>query len=99
MSDYLAERWQVILFSSWQHLWLVIQCLALATVLAVAIALLCYRSQRLSELANSRQQSTETLSLLLASIAAVSLVVGGIGIMNIMLVSVTERTQIGRAHV
>jgi hypothetical protein len=33
--DYLAERWQVILFSSWQHLWLVIQCLALATVLAV----------------------------------------------------------------
>jgi len=47
----------------------------------------------LSELASSRQQSTETLSLLLASIAAVSLVVGGIGIMNIMLVSVTERTR------
>ncbi len=47
----------------------------------------------LSELANSRQQSTETLSLLLASIAAVSLVVGGIGIMNLMLVSVTERTR------
>jgi putative ABC transport system permease protein len=47
----------------------------------------------LSELANSRQQSTQTLSLLLASIAAVSLVVGGIGIMNIMLVSVTERTR------
>ncbi|MBM7113608.1 ABC transporter permease [Archangium primigenium] len=47
----------------------------------------------LSELANNRQQSTETLSLLLASIAAVSLVVGGIGIMNIMLVSVTERTR------
>ncbi len=47
----------------------------------------------LSEMANSRQQSTETLSLLLASIAAVSLVVGGIGIMNIMLVSVTERTR------
>jgi putative ABC transport system permease protein len=47
----------------------------------------------LSELAHSRQQSTETLSLLLASIAAVSLVVGGIGIMNIMLVSVTERTR------
>ncbi|EPX60988.1 Macrolide export ATP-binding/permease protein MacB [Cystobacter fuscus DSM 2262] len=47
----------------------------------------------LSEIASSRQQSTETLSLLLASIAAVSLVVGGIGIMNIMLVSVTERTR------
>ena len=47
----------------------------------------------LAEIANSRQQSTETLSLLLASIAAVSLLVGGIGIMNIMLVSVTERTR------
>ncbi|MDY7233125.1 ABC transporter permease [Hyalangium rubrum] len=47
----------------------------------------------LSELANNRQESTRTLSLLLASIAAVSLVVGGIGIMNIMLVSVTERTR------
>ena len=38
-------------------------------------------------------QITETLGLLLASIAAVSMVVGGIGIMNIMLVSVTERTR------
>jgi putative ABC transport system permease protein len=49
--------------------------------------------RNLSEIASSQQQSTETLSLLLASIAAVSLVVGGIGIMNIMLVSVTERTR------
>jgi len=38
-------------------------------------------------------QTTETFSLLLAGIAAVSLLVGGIGIMNIMLVSVTERTR------
>lgn len=36
---------------------------------------------------------TNTLSLLLAGIAAISLVVGGIGIMNIMLVSVSERTR------
>ena len=49
--------------------------------------------RNLAELASGQQQSTETLSLLLASIAAVSLVVGGIGIMNIMLVSVTERTR------
>ena len=38
-------------------------------------------------------QTTETFTLLLAGIAAVSLLVGGIGIMNIMLVSVTERTR------
>jgi putative ABC transport system permease protein len=49
------------------------------------------RSQE--EIAASASQTTKTLSMLLASIAVVSLVVGGIGIMNIMLVSVTERTR------
>src|SRR4029078_2790345 len=38
-------------------------------------------------------QSSQTMSALLASIAAISLLVGGIGIMNIMLVAVTERTK------
>ena len=38
-------------------------------------------------------QTTGTLTLLLAGIAGISLLVGGIGIMNIMLVSVTERTR------
>ena len=42
---------------------------------------------------NARAQATEIFSYLLASIAGVSLVVGGIGIMNIMLVTVTERTR------
>jgi putative ABC transport system permease protein len=47
----------------------------------------------LEEMASVRTEATRTMTMLLAGIAGVSLIVGGIGIMNIMLVSVTERTR------
>jgi putative ABC transport system permease protein len=52
-----------------------------------------FRVRDMQEIAQTMSAATGTLTALLGAIAAVSLVVGGIGIMNIMLVSVTERTR------
>jgi putative ABC transport system permease protein len=52
-----------------------------------------FRIQSVEEMAQTLTETTDTMTLLLGAIAAISLLVGGIGVMNIMLVSVLERTR------
>jgi len=52
-----------------------------------------FQVRNLAEMQDAAKQSTETIATLLEAVAAISLIVGGIGIANVMLVSVTERTR------
>jgi macrolide transport system ATP-binding/permease protein len=52
-----------------------------------------FQTRNMADIKNTLESTTKTMSILLGAIAAISLLVGGIGIMNIMLVSVTERTR------
>ncbi|MCD1145944.1 ABC transporter permease [Kocuria sp. LUK] len=75
MLEYVADRWEQILFASWQHFSLVLQCLVLATVLAVAVAALCYRSRRLTSVANN----VSAVGLTIPSFALIGLLIAPLG--------------------
>ncbi|RKW70126.1 ABC transporter permease [Galactobacter caseinivorans] len=75
MWNFVTERWQQILFASYQHLSLVVQCLILATVLAVIIAVLTARTPWLAGLANG----VSAVGLTIPSFAMIGLMIGPLG--------------------
>jgi osmoprotectant transport system permease protein len=75
MWQYVVERWDQIWFSSWQHFSLVVQCVVLATVIAVVLAALVYRSQRWSALANG----VSAVGLTIPSFALIGLLLVPLG--------------------
>lgn len=75
MFQYVVERWDQIWFSSWQHFSLVVQCTVLATVIAVVLATLVYRSERLSSVANG----VSAIGLTIPSFALIGLLIVPLG--------------------
>lgn len=75
MGQYLSDRWTQILLGSWQHFSLVVQCLLLATLLAIGLAAVCYRSPRLSTLANN----LTAIGLTIPSFALIGLLISPLG--------------------
>lgn len=75
MFQYIAERWDQIWFSSWQHFSLVVQCVVLATVIAVVLAALVYRVPGLRSAANE----ISTIGLTLPSFAVIGLLLVPLG--------------------
>lgn len=73
--DYLGGRFDQILFSGWQHFSLVAQCLLLATVIAVVLAALVYRSKTLTSVANS----VSAIGLTIPSFAMIGLLIAPFG--------------------
>ena len=73
--DFVVDRWSQIWFASWQHFSLVVQCLVLAVVIAVGIAVLVHRSPRLYALANG----ISAVGLTLPSFALVGLLIPFVG--------------------
>ena len=75
MWDFLGAHYEQILFSSWQHFSLVVQCLLLATVIAVVLAALVYRSPGLTAVANS----VSAIGLTIPSFAFIGLLIAPLG--------------------
>lgn len=75
MWQYLVDRRELIAFQAYQHVSLVVQCVVLATVLAVGLAVLAYRSPRITGLANS----VSAIGLTIPSFALLGLLLAPFG--------------------
>lgn len=84
MVSYISDRWDQIAFASWQHFSLVVQCLLLATILAVALAALCYHRPALAGMANG----VSAAGLTIPSFALIGLMIAlfGFGVAPAMIV-------------